>query len=242
MTWRADLRAVFEDMGAADFAGFRETRVAPLAAKRIPELTAKLSTLDVIAEDERLRGPKYGDPTIEIDLLYFSMPHGIRVQGQRFLTHLAYPDDIVIRNACHELLHPPFDENSDRMKYVLDVLSKDALLTRIIAEHDKHFGYNDLPGLVNEDTVQALEQIASERLGFAKPPVERWSADDGMHVLAAGLYGLLKQDGYDKTGGNIEEWLFAAAKSGRLSPDSLHPAAARVLNRPADRLWPVKNG
>ncbi|MET0337711.1 MAG: hypothetical protein ABW063_08095, partial [Caulobacter sp.] len=94
---------------------------------------------------------------------------------------------------------------------------------------------------LNEDTVEALDQIIGERLGIALEPHLRWEkADDGMHVLAAGLYGLMKADGYDRTGGNLEAWMSDAAKSGRLSPSSLHPAAAAVLRRPVDQLWPLK--
>jgi len=59
-----------------------------------------------------------------------------------------------------------------------------------------------------------------------------------MHVFAAGLYGLLKVQGYDRTGGNIEQWLYTAARNGTFAPASLHVAAARVLKRGTDRLWP----
>jgi len=82
--------------------------------------------------------------------------------------------------------------------------------------------------------------LIAERFGVAREPRERWiEVDEGMHVLSAGLYGLMKQDGYARNGGNLEQWLLRRAKSGELAPASLHPAAARVLGRPADRLWPT---
>ncbi|HEX7946351.1 MAG TPA: hypothetical protein VF495_16910, partial [Phenylobacterium sp.] len=125
-------------------------------------------------------------------------------------------------------------------KAALAVLGADPLFTRIVAEHDPTFGYNSLEGVLNEDTVQALDQIIAERLGFAAPPAKRWTdSDGGMHVLAAGLYGTLKAEGYDRTGGNIERWMGAAAKSGKLAPQRLHAAAAQVLGRPVDQLWPL---
>jgi hypothetical protein len=49
----------------------------------------------------------------------------------------------------------------------------------------------------------------------------------------------MKQDGYASAGGNLEQWLLRQAKSGALAPASLHLAAARVLGRPVDRLWPA---
>jgi hypothetical protein len=87
---------------------------------------------------------------------------------------------------------------------------------------------------------EALDQLISEALGVARNPADRWrKADDGIHVLAAGLYGLLRQDQWVETGGNIEDWLARSVAAGRLAPAVLHPAASRVLERPADRLWPL---
>jgi hypothetical protein len=42
-----------------------------------------------------------------------------------------------------------------------------------------------------------------------------------------------------ETGGSFEQWVAAAVRSGRFAPDVLHPIAARVLERPPDKLWPL---
>jgi hypothetical protein len=118
------------------------------------------------------------------------------------------------------------------------VLKNDRLLARILSQKGKDSGYNTLDDIFDEDTVQALDQIIQERLGFGPAPSERWATrDQGIHVLAAGLYGLLKADGFDGTGGNIETWMAAAVAHERLEPQVLHAAAAVVLGRPIDRLW-----
>ena len=103
-------------------------------------MRGKLASLDTIAEQKRLLGRKFTDPTIEVILLYFSQPHGIRIQEMRFLTYIDYPDWIVIRNADHEPIHPPFNKNDARIKVVLALLSRDELLNRIVKEHDKRYG------------------------------------------------------------------------------------------------------
>lgn len=237
---RPRLRLVLDGLRQAGFVELRKRAMGATAETRLPALRQKLAGYDVIAEQERLLGRPL-DASLEIVLLWFNKPHGIRIQGQRFITGITWPDEIVLRNAAHEVLHPPFPMDGPAAKAALAVLEKDALLKRIVAEHNPAFGYNTMEGLLNEDMVEALEQIVSERLGFAAEPAKRWEqADDGMHVLAAGLYGLLKADGYDKTGGNLEAWTTAAAKSGKLSPASLHARAAEVTGRPVDGLWPVK--
>jgi hypothetical protein len=237
---RETLRAILVDLQAAGFARFRKEHIAAREAVRLPKLEKRLSGLDVVGADEKMMGRTLADRSIEVILLYFSQPHGIRIIGQRFLTHIDYPDTIVIRNAIHELMHPPFDAHGQRIGDVVAFLGRDPLLAKIVAEHNPSFGYTSLIGYLEEDTVQALEQLVSDQFGVAESPSERWTeSDDGMHVLAAGLYDMLKAEGYGKTGGNIEAWLHDAIANGKLAPDSLAAAAAKVLRRNAAKLWPV---
>ncbi|WAS90999.1 hypothetical protein [Nannocystis punicea] len=234
---RPALTRVLDALAAADFPVFRRHFLGDRVERRVAALRQRLTGVDIIAEQERLLGRRL-QPDITIHLVHFSRPHGIKIIGQRFISHLDYPDETVIRIAAHEILHPPFDVEHPAIRDALEVLRRDPLLTRIVAEHDPSFGYTTLDGLFDEDTAEALDQLISERIGVARSAGERWrGVDDGMHVLAAGLYGLLKTDGFDRTGGAIQDWLGRAARDGRLAPDSLHPAAASVLGLPSDRLW-----
>lgn len=235
---RPDLLTVLGSLRDAGFVSFRQKLLAGRLEPRIATLNTYLARYDVVAEQERLLGRPLMSPTIDIVLMWFSKPHGVRVQGQRFLSHVDYPDGNVVGIAAHEVLHPPIDMDGPVARSVLAVLGKDDLFRRIVAEHDPSFGYNSLEGMLNEDICQALDQIVSERLGVARPADKRWTqADGGMHVLAAALYGTLKAEGYDQTGGNLERWLADAARSGKLFPARLHPAAAKVLGKPVDQLW-----
>jgi hypothetical protein len=234
---RALLLTVLTGLKAAGFPDFRRRFMDAKLSARVDALSARVGTMDVIAEQERLLGRQL-QPDIEIVLLWFSKPHGTRIQGQRFLSHVDYPDALTIRIAGHEILHPPFPMDGATAKAAIATLEQDPLMVRILTEHDPAFGYNTMEGILNEDTVEALDQIIAERLGVSTPPAQRWAAaDGGMHVLAAGLYGMLKADGYDRTGGRIEAWMAEAVRAGRLAPASLHAAAAQVLARPADQLW-----
>jgi hypothetical protein len=234
---RPALTTIFQGLKDAGFPAMRREAAGAALDARIPALTARLATVDIIAEQERLLGRPL-QPGVDIVLTWFSKPHGTRIQGQRFLNAVDYSDDLIMRIAAHEILHPPFPMDGPAAKAAMAVLEKDELIVRIVKEHDPAFGYTTLEGVLNEDTVQALDQIISERLGAARAPAERWTkADDGMHVLAAALYGMLKADGYDRTGGTIERWLADAVRAGKLAPGPLHASASRVLGLPADRLW-----
>lgn len=232
------LEAIFVAMRDADFASFRVQRTLGLTA-RVAEVQRALNSFDVIFWQEKLTGRTF-EPTIEIVLLRFSKPHGIKVQGQTFLQAADYDTATTIRIAAHEMLHPPVRMDGAAAKAALAVLARDPLMTKIVREHDPKWGYTTLEGVLNEDLVQALDQLISEALGVARNPADRWrKSDDGFHVLAGALYGLLRQDRWIETGGSIEKWLFDAARTGRLAPAVLHFAAARVLERPVGRLWPL---
>ena len=188
---------------------------------------------------EKLTGRSF-DPQIEDVLLQFCKPHGIKVQGQTFLQATDWSVPITVRNAAHEMLHPPGPMDGPAARAALALLEKDALIMRVVSEHDPKWGYTTLDGLLNEDLAQALDQLIAEALGVARNPADRWRrADDGIHVLAGAFYGMLRQDKWVETGGSIEAWLGDAVRAGRLAPARLHAAAAQVLERPVGQLWPL---
>lgn len=232
------LSAVLAALAEADFRGFRNAIIRRTGASRIAALNRALLDHDVIRWAEFYTGRGF-EPSIEIILLQFSNPHGIKIIGQRFLNGINYPVEIPIRNAGHEVLHPPVPMEGEAAKAAMVIFEKDALLHRILAERDKSYGYGSIQGLFDEGLVKALDQLISERLGVPEDPRQRWRTQDGgMHILAAAFYGLMKQDGYARSGGDLEQWLLRQASKGTLAPKPLHAAAASVLDYPADQLWP----
>jgi hypothetical protein len=151
-------------------------------------------------------------------LVRFSQPHGIRITGPRYLTYYGYPVTIILRNAVHEPMHPPFNKNDAALWAALAPLRGDTAFMDRLAHHNPDFGYNTFEGLVEEDCVQAIEQIVEEKLGVATSARERWEkSDGGLHILAAALYALMKQDGYADRGGNFAAWLTSPQTMARLS-------------------------
>jgi hypothetical protein len=233
------LDAIFSAMQSAGFAAFRSDRLGSGLDARIDEVARALGTFDVISWQEKLTGRTF-DPEIQIVLLQFSKPHGIKVQGQTFLQAADYDTATTVRIAAHEMLHPPVPMDGPAATAALAVLARDPLIVKIVRDHDPRWGYTTLKGMLDEDLVQALDQLISEALGVGRNPADRWrKADDGMHVIAAGLYGLLRQDRWIEKGGSIERWLASAAREGRLEATTFHRIAARVLERPVDALWPL---
>lgn len=233
------LDTIFSAMQRAGFAAFRSERTGAGLDRRIAEVARALASFDVISWQQKLTGRSF-HPVIQIVLLQFCKPHGIKVQGQTFLQAADYDTATTVRIAAHEMLHPPVPMDGAAATAALAALARDALMVKIVRDHDPRWGYTTLKGLLDEDLAQALDQLISEALGVGRNPADRWrQADDGMHVIAAGLYGLLRQDRWVEQGGSIERWLADAAARGRLDPATFHPIAARVLERPVDALWPL---
>jgi hypothetical protein len=195
---RDDLIRVFEELRAKDFERDWQNTVLPKVAKRREELRGKLPGYDIISRQESLLGFELPSHEVTIYLLYYSKPHGIKIVGTRFITHLDYPDRIVLNNAIHEMMHPPYRLQSDpELSKSLEQLRESSFLMGKIRNHNPSFGYNTFEGFVEEDCVQALEQVINEDLGLATEAHKRWqTSDDGMHVLAVALYQRMKKESF----------------------------------------------
>ena len=235
---RPDVIAALEAMRRAGFIKDWEKLVGKGASGRAAALRAELARYDVLGEQSRLIGHPLQQGRIEVILLHYSRPHGIRIQGGRFLTNIGYPTSIVLRNAAHEPLHPPYDATNPRLAETVDEFARDSLVVRIVREHNPSFGYTTLAGYVEEDAVQALEQVVSERLGMAEPAGERWrKGDDGMHLLAAAIYHLIRETGFAENGGRFETWFIDTVAAGRLKPAEVERRAQAVVGEAAVGRW-----
>jgi hypothetical protein len=86
-----------------------------------------------------------------------------------------------------------------------------------VQNHNPAFGYNSFEGFVEEDVVQALDQIISERFEVARDARQRWrESDDGMHVLAVVLYSLMKEENFAETDQPLRDFLIHSIETGKL--------------------------
>lgn len=225
------------DLKASGYDEWYADQVLPDVAKGIAALTEASKGVDVIAEQERLLGRSL-DPKMEVLLVEYSKPYGIKIQGQRFLNWWGYETTNPLRTAAHEIFHPPIDFQDVRVMAAVRRLESDPLLRSILEGHDPKYGYNSLQGIIDEDSAQALDQVVSERLGIGRPPGERWrKSDGGMHLLAAAIYDEMKESGFAREGGRFQSWLIDALNSGRLTGRELERRAAKVVGKPAVQVW-----
>jgi hypothetical protein len=216
---RADLQVALTALKRIHFESDWSQHAKPLIDDAIAAIGKDLPKYNVIPAVESVLGAPRPSNRITVYLLYYSQPHGIKITGTRFLTHYSYPFRIVLRNAIHEMMHPPYDLAHDAdLRAALQSLGSDTFLMDKVEHHDHSYGYNTLEGLEEEDSVQALEQIIAERFGMGGDPRRYWrEQDDGIHVLAVALYSLMKQQGFPKDGESFATFLKAAIRSGKLA-------------------------
>jgi hypothetical protein len=216
---RSDLEVALTALKRIHFESDWAAHAKPAIDQAIGAIGKDLPKYNVIPAVESVLGAPRPANKITVYLLYYSQPHGIKITGTRFLTHYSYPFRIVLRNAIHEMMHPPYDLAHDpELRAALQSLGSDSFLMDKVEHHERSYGYNTLEGLEEEDSVQALEQIIAERFGMGGDPRRYWrEQDDGIHVLAVALYSLMKQQGFPKDGESFATFLKSALHSGALS-------------------------
>lgn len=232
-----DAIIALEGLKNLGFDDWYETEYMPSIEAGITRNHDAMAGYNIIPEQKRLLGRDL-EHQIEILITAFNMPYGIRILGQRFIGHHQWPADIQLRVAAHEIFHPPFQRQNPDVLAALSELEDDPWVQSIVTNHNPAFGYNSFLGLVDEDSSQALDQLVSERLGFARDPGERWAShDDGMHLLAAAFYHAMKEDGFDQTGGSYQEWLVSAIDRGLLTPEEVRRRATQIVGPDPVQRW-----
>ena len=215
------LETALQALDRAGLPAYWKQTAKPRIERRIAELSPDLPKYNIVPVIESYLGSPLPSRTVTVYLLAYSEPHGIRITGLRFLTHVSYPFQIVLRNAIHESLHPPYHKDEPAMHQAIDLLSRDPLIVDKVKNHDPAFGYNTASGYIEEDSVQALEQIVSERLGVGRDARKYWQQQDGgMHVLAAAIYIEYKQ-ALSEAPQEYSKWFAHAVEDGHLRGDRL---------------------
>ena len=110
---RADLKAAFRALQRIHFEDDWKKESLPSIEKARKAIAQDLPKYNVVPAIESALGSPKPSNRITVYLLYYSQPHGIKITGTQFLTHYSYPFRIVLRNAIHEMMHPPYDPAHD---------------------------------------------------------------------------------------------------------------------------------
>jgi hypothetical protein len=221
---KPSLETALEALNRVGFPGYWDQVVKPTVESRIAELSPEMPKYNIVPAIERLLGFPLQSQTITVYLLAYSEPHGIRITGLRFLTYISYPFKIVLHNAIHESMHPPYEAHDSAVRDAIDLLARDPLIADKVKHHDPSFGYNTASGYIEEDSVQALEQIVSEEFAVGRNAQQYWQQQDGgMHLLAAAIYVEYKR-ALSQGAQPYSKWFVHAVESGDLREGKLQTA------------------
>jgi len=224
---RPHLETALKSLLRVGFPLYWDTNARPRIEKRVAELSLSLPQYNVVPAIESKLGRPLLSNRITVYLLAYSEPHGIKITGTQFITHVAYPFRIVLHNAVHEMMHPPYDKNDSAVASAIEQIGRDPLIREKVENHNKSFGYNSAPGYVEEDSVQALEEIVCEAFGLERNSQEYWKAqDDGIHILAVAIYVQYKQALRDSNAPiPYPQWFVNSVRNGDLQGSKLEKTA-----------------
>ena len=117
---RPALEAALRALDRVGFPAYWAANAKPKIEKRIAELSPELPKYNIIPVIESYLGFPLPSQTITVYLLAYSEPHGIRITGLRFLTHVSYPFSIVLHNAIHEPMHPPYHADDPKVREAIE--------------------------------------------------------------------------------------------------------------------------
>jgi len=218
-----ELTTLFLFLKEIHFGDYWERNILPGINQRVTKVEQDLAGYNVVTEIENHLGFALPSNRITIYLLAFAWPHGMRIVGTRFIADISYPLTVILQNAIHEMMHPPYRLDTDReLRDALSKLKADAFLMDKVLNHNPSFGYNSFESVIEEDCVRALEQIITEKLNIGREARKRWKEeDDGMHVFAVVLYGEMKQQSFNQGRGTFRDFLLRALTSGRIRAGKL---------------------
>ena len=153
---RPALSAVLEGLRTAGLADWWAEHAEGDLQRRCGELRQSFAGYDLVPLVERHTGVSFDARAVELCVLRWAAPHGIRVTGTRFLTDVRYEADRVLNIAVHELLHPPWPQ-CHPVKDSLDALAADPFLAARFAGRDPDAGYNTWARYAEENAAQALD-------------------------------------------------------------------------------------
>jgi hypothetical protein len=220
-----DVRTCFLFLKEAGFESYWKENNLPKIEQRIDDLQAGFSTnnYNLISVQEKLLGFPLQDNTIEVNMIYYARPHGMKITGTEFITDVAYDFNTVIHNAGHEMMHPPYDLAANTaLQQSMESLKSDTFLMDKVQNHDPKFGYNDFEGYIEENCVRALDQMVSEDIGLSEGPEDRWkNSDGGMHVFANALYQVMKEESFNSNEELFSDFLIRMISEGKFEQGSI---------------------
>jgi hypothetical protein len=204
---KRNLKVVVQFLIDNDFESYLDRNRAVVNYRK-SQLTKYLNDKDIVTLIETHVGVPLASNRITLFLVYFTDPHGISLFETNFISSPRYGDDIILRNAIHEMLHPIVDMSDPVLKNAVRVWKRDPFVMERFRNHDRSFGYNTFDGYVEENIVRALELYLSEKAGVSIDTVDYFlNADGGMHVLAGALYTELKEQNFGSTGETLIQFI-----------------------------------
>lgn len=181
------LLPLIEELETSGFREYWKGERLHLIRRKQRRFQAYASTFHLDSEIELMLGKGRTPEEVTVFLCTFAAPHGIKVCGARYISDVAFPKEVTLGIAVHEMFHPPYD--ASHLELELERIGKDPLLKHAFETKDPRFGYSTMTGFIEENVVEAMAIHICHKTGLENDPLKYFAEHDGgSHMLSVVLF------------------------------------------------------
>lgn len=193
----------FTELEKLNFRNYLDQEIFPGIDREIDAVQASFNKKpkDVIGELTQFLNRDF-DENINIFLVHFSRPLGIRLHGNSLVAIAGMPIELSAYITIHEMIHTPYEMNNIFSEYFTK-LPNDTFFKSIYEKRNLDYGYNTISDYFDENATRAADHYMAEKFGIF-PEIDHLISgnfrkrfakqDEGMHILSPIIYYYLEKD------------------------------------------------
>ncbi len=214
------IQIVLDGLAKNGFPEYWNERYQSKIQAKCNEIERNISQIDIVSEVERICRKKISDNKVELFIVHFTLPHCIKLYGNKMIGMSVVSPVTMAWIALHEMIHTPYKYGND-IKQIIESMKKNPSIRNAVENHEKWLGYNTYETFFDEQCTKALDHFIGEKLNLipndaiSKSVEDRQKQEDGgIHVLFPIIYHLLK-DEYDYSQ-SFQEFIIDMYEKGKI--------------------------
>lgn len=227
-----DLKVIVAWLQDSGFKVDWEDNYLPGLKEKARTLMAELPKYNVIPLIEKYARTPLAFDSLTIYLAHYVLPFGVGLDSDHSLFYPQISTTDLVDFTIHEFFHSVIRnvDEDPKLWEALYFVKDDAFYMQNFKDHDPSFGYNTLEEYIEEDVVEAMDQLIAEEAGVAQDPVTRWrNSSPNLQILTPVVYSLLRQENFANGTETYPEFLIRMVQEGKLKAGMIESANHKFL-------------
>lgn len=227
-----DLKVIVAWLQASGFQVDWENNYLPELKEKARKLMAELPEYNVIPLIEKYARKPLAFDSLTIYLAHYVLPFGVGLDSDHSLFYPQISTADLVDYAIHEFFHSVIRnvDEDPKLWEALYFVKDDAFYMQNFKDHDPSFGYNTLEEYIEEDVVEAMDQLIAEEAEVAQDAVTRWrNSSPNLQILTPIVYSLLCSEDFANGAETYPEFLIRMVQEGKLKAGMIESANHKFL-------------